>query len=77
MGFLNDEEGAKNPHVKVGVDYYLFKNVFVTAGADNVLNKKWRGGYAGVGVRFEDEDFKYLFGNLPRNKNSIGREVKI
>jgi phospholipid/cholesterol/gamma-HCH transport system substrate-binding protein len=64
----NDEEGSKNPHVKVGVDYFLFKNVFVTAGADNVLNKKWRGGYAGVGVRFEDEDFKYLFGNLPRIK---------
>jgi phospholipid/cholesterol/gamma-HCH transport system substrate-binding protein len=66
--FSNDEEGSKNPHVKVGVDYYLFRNVFVTAGADNVLNKKWRGGYAGVGVRFEDEDFKYLFGNLPRIK---------
>lgn len=66
--FSNDEEGAKNPHLKLGVDYYLFKNVFVTAGADNVLNKKWRGGYAGVGVRFEDEDFKYLFGNLPRIK---------
>ncbi len=66
--FSNDEEGAKNPHVKVGVDYYLFKNVFITAGADNVLNKKWRGGYAGAGVRFEDEDFKYLFGNLPRIK---------
>ncbi len=66
--FSNDEEGAKKPHVKVGVDYYLFRNVFVTAGADNLLNKKWRGGYAGVGVRFEDEDFKYLFGNLPRIK---------
>jgi phospholipid/cholesterol/gamma-HCH transport system substrate-binding protein len=66
--FSNDEEGAENPHVKVGVDYYVFRNVFVTAGADNVLNKKWRGGYAGVGVRFEDEDFKYLFGNLPRIK---------
>jgi len=66
--FSNDEEGAEKPHVKVGVDYYLFRNVFVTAGADNLLNKKWRGGYAGVGVRFEDEDFKYLFGNLPRIK---------
>lgn len=66
--FSNDEEGAKKPHMKVGVDYFLFRNVFVTAGADNVLNKKWRGGYAGVGVRFEDEDFKYLFGNLPKIK---------
>ena len=52
--------------MRIGVDYFLFKNLFVSAGADNVLNKKWRGGYAGVGVRFEDEDLKYLFGTLPR-----------
>ncbi|MFZ6016580.1 MAG: MlaD family protein [Nitrospirota bacterium] len=64
--FSNDEEGSKNPHVKVGVDYFLFKNLFVSAGADNILNKKWRGGYAGVGLRFEDEDLKYLFGTVPR-----------
>jgi len=31
-----------------------------------ILNKKWRGGYAGIGLRFEDEDFKYLFGTIPR-----------
>lgn len=64
--FSHDEEGAKNPHVKVGVDYFIFKNLFVSAGADNILNKKWRGAYAGVGLRFEDEDFKYLFGTMPR-----------
>lgn len=63
--FSNDEEGAKNPHVKIGVDYFLFKNLFISAGADNILNKKWRGGYAGIGLRFEDEDLKYLFGTLP------------
>lgn len=64
--FSNDEEGAKNPHVRVGVDYFFFKNLFLSAGADNIMNKKWRGGYAGVGVRFEDEDIKYLFGTLPK-----------
>ena len=63
--FSNDEEDSGNPHVKVGVDYYLFKNLFVTAGADNLLSKKKRGGYAGVGVRFEDEDLKYLLGSMP------------
>lgn len=63
--FSNDEDGAKNPHVRIGVDYFFFKNLFLTAGADNIFNKKWRGGYAGVGVRFEDEDIKYLFGTLP------------
>ena len=64
--FSNDEEGSKSPHVKVGVDYFIFRNLFVSAGADNILNKKWRGGYAGIGLRFEDEDFKYLFGTIPR-----------
>jgi phospholipid/cholesterol/gamma-HCH transport system substrate-binding protein len=64
--FSGDEENAKSPHVKVGIDYYLFKNLFISAGGDNLLNEKWRGGYAGVGVRFEDEDLKYLFGTLPR-----------
>ncbi|HMK50697.1 MAG TPA: MlaD family protein [Thermodesulfovibrionales bacterium] len=64
--FSNDEEDSGKPHVRVGVDYYLFKNLFVTAGGDNLLNKKRRGGYAGVGVRFQDEDLKYLLGSLPR-----------
>jgi phospholipid/cholesterol/gamma-HCH transport system substrate-binding protein len=64
--FSKDEEGAHSPHLRVGIDYFVFKNIFVSAGADNILNKKWRGGYAGVGVRFEDEDLKYLFGTLPR-----------
>jgi hypothetical protein len=64
--FSNDEEDAKNPHVKVGVDYFIFKNLFLSAGADNLMNRKWRGGFVGAGLRFEDEDFKYLFGTLPR-----------
>lgn len=64
--FSRDEEGAKNPHAKVGVDYFIFKNVFLSAGADNILNKNRRGVYAGAGLRFEDEDFKYLFGTIPK-----------
>jgi phospholipid/cholesterol/gamma-HCH transport system substrate-binding protein len=64
--FSNDEEDSHSPHVRIGVDYFIFKNLFISAGADNILNSKWRGGYAGVGVRFEDEDLKYLFGTLPR-----------
>jgi phospholipid/cholesterol/gamma-HCH transport system substrate-binding protein len=63
--FSSDDEGAKNPHVRVGVDYFLFKNLFVSAGADNILNSKRMGGYTGIGVRFEDEDLKYLMGSMP------------
>lgn len=63
--FSTDEEGAKNPHVKVGADYFIFKNLFISGGVDNILNKRWRGAYIGGGVRFEDEDFKYIFGTMP------------
>lgn len=64
--FSNDEQNSKNPHAKVGVEHFIFKNIFLSAGVDNILNKKWRGGYVGLGVRFEDEDFKYLLGTIPR-----------
>ncbi len=64
--FSNDEEGSKSPHIRIGVDYFIFKNVFLSAGASNILNKKWRGAYIGAGLKFEDEDFKYLFGTVPR-----------
>ncbi|MEK6582957.1 MAG: MCE family protein, partial [Nitrospirota bacterium] len=64
--FSNDEDGAKNPHAKVGVDYFIFKNVFLSAGADNIFNKKRRGAYVGAGLKFEDEDVKYLFGTIPK-----------
>ncbi|MBI4680771.1 MAG: hypothetical protein HY753_06105 [Nitrospirae bacterium] len=64
--FGSDEENAKRPHAKIGVDYFIFKHVFLSAGGDNLLNKKRRGAYVGAGVRFEDEDFKYLFGTIPK-----------
>lgn len=64
--FNRDEDGARSPHVKVGADYFVFRNIFVSGGVDNLLNKKRRGAYVGSGIRFEDEDFKYLFGNMPR-----------
>ena len=64
--FSNDEKSSKNPHVKVMVEHFIFKNIFISAGADNIVNKKWRGGYVGMGARFEDEDFKYPLGTPPK-----------
>jgi len=63
--FDSNEEGSDDPHIKVGFDYFVFKNLFVSVGADNILNERRRGGYAGLGLRIEDEDFKYLLGTLP------------
>lgn len=64
--FGRDEANAKNPHLKLGADYFLFKHLFISGGIDNIFNKKYRGAYIGGGVRFEDEDFKYIFGTVPK-----------
>ena len=52
--------------VFIGVNYFMSRNLFVSAGGDNLLNRKYRGGYVGMGVRFEGGDFKYLMGTIPR-----------
>lgn len=62
---FNGEEGAENPHVRAGVDYFIFRHIFLSAGMDNIMNRKWRGGYVGIGLEFEDEDLKYILGAVP------------
>jgi phospholipid/cholesterol/gamma-HCH transport system substrate-binding protein len=63
--FSNDEKDSHSPHVTAGMDYFLFKYFYLSAGMDNVLNKRWRGPFVGGGLRFEDEDLKYLLGSAP------------
>jgi phospholipid/cholesterol/gamma-HCH transport system substrate-binding protein len=66
--FSAKEADADKAHAKIGVDYRIFKYIFVSSGIDNILNSNLRGIYVGGGLKFEDEDFKYLFGkpsNLP------------
>ncbi len=64
--FGNDEEYAKNPHLKVGLDYNIYKGLFLSTGIDNILNSRYRGVYFGGGVTFEDEDIKYILGTMPK-----------
>ncbi len=63
--FNADEAGADDAHLRVGLDYTLFKYIFISTGLDNILNSKRRGLYVGGGIKFEDEDLKYLMGSLP------------
>jgi phospholipid/cholesterol/gamma-HCH transport system substrate-binding protein len=63
--FSAKEAEAKRAHAKIGVDYRIFKYVFVSSGIDNLLNSGRRGIYIGGGLKFEDEDFKYLLGKMP------------
>jgi phospholipid/cholesterol/gamma-HCH transport system substrate-binding protein len=63
--FSAHETKAKRAHAKIGVDYRIFKYIFISGGIDNLLNENRRGIYIGGGLKFEDEDFKYLFGRSP------------
>jgi len=60
--FSAREADADSSHMKLGLDYRVFKYIFVSSGIDNILNSDRRGIYVGGGLKFEDEDFKYLFG---------------
>ncbi len=54
-----------NPHLRVGLKYYLSKNWFIYGGGDELLYSRWRGFFLGAGVLFGDEDLKYLLGSMP------------
>jgi len=64
--FGADEARADKAHMKAGLDYRIFKYIFISGGVDNLLNSSRRGIYVGGGLKFEDEDFKYIFGSSPR-----------
>ncbi|GAB4390120.1 MAG: hypothetical protein Kow0025_19980 [Thermodesulfovibrionales bacterium] len=64
--FGENEFRAERPHLRLGADYFIFKHLFVSGGYDNFLNDESRGAFIGTGIRFEDEDFKYLFGAVPK-----------
>lgn len=60
-----DEALADRAHARLGLDYRVFRFFFVSGGLDNFLNSSRRGMYLGGGLKFEDEDLKYLIGKLP------------
>lgn len=59
------EPGNQNAHLKGTVNYYLNKILYVNVGYDNFLNSQRSAAFAGVGLRFDDDDLKYLLGSVP------------
>ncbi|HKD10620.1 MAG TPA: MlaD family protein [Thermoanaerobaculia bacterium] len=54
-------------HAKVSTRYYFSPSVFAAAGWDDFLNhsKAADSVFVGAGVRWTDDDLKYLFGSIP------------
>jgi phospholipid/cholesterol/gamma-HCH transport system substrate-binding protein len=66
--FNSTEPQNTNIHMKTTVNYMLGNTLFVNGGVDNFLNSKRLAPFVGVGLRFSDEDLKYLMGSIPLPK---------
>ena len=63
---MNSKEPQNtNTHLKATVTYMLGNTLFVNGGVDNALNTKRSSPFVGIGLRFNDEDLKYLIGSVP------------
>ena len=63
--FASKEPGNENSHMKTTLTYLLNKVIFLNAGYDNFLNAERKSAFVGAGLRFDDEDLKYLIGSVP------------
>lgn len=52
-----------NPHMTLAMRYKFLKHLELHAGYDNFLNRDSQNIYLGLGVRFMDNNFKYILGS--------------
>ncbi len=62
--FNSDDPAADRAHVRFSTAYTLLKHMTLEAGYDQILNPGLDSIFLGFGVRFEDDDLKYLLGSL-------------
>lgn len=56
----------REAHLKSAVDFTFFKYLYLTAGFDDFLNDEGDSSFfIGAGLRFEDDDIKYLLTSAP------------
>jgi len=55
------------PRLKASASYDFFKHLFLVGGGDDLANKDRRSVFVGGGIKFEDDDLKYLLtSGLPK-----------
>ncbi|MEX0940268.1 MAG: MlaD family protein [Candidatus Babeliales bacterium] len=59
-----DRFDDKRPHLKWINRLFLLRNLYMAFGADDFISKENANGFFGAGIRFCDEDIKYLFAQL-------------
>jgi phospholipid/cholesterol/gamma-HCH transport system substrate-binding protein len=58
-------ESDLDPHLRLTGIWNIRPYLFVKAGYDDPLVERFRSPFVGAGVRWTDDDLKYLFGSLP------------
>jgi phospholipid/cholesterol/gamma-HCH transport system substrate-binding protein len=54
----------KRPHLKWLNRMYVMRNIYFTFGADDFISKQNANVFVGLGMRFGDDDVKYVLGSL-------------
>ena len=54
----------KRPHLKWLNRMFLMRNIYFTFGADDFVSKQNANAFVGVGMRFGDDDVKYVLGSI-------------
>lgn len=65
FNFNSTEPGNEKAHLKATLNYNISKVVFLNAGYDNFLNSERASAFVGIGLKFDDDDLKYLLGSVP------------
>ncbi|HLF86909.1 MAG TPA: MlaD family protein [Nitrospiria bacterium] len=58
--FNSDDPESEKVHLKATASYTFFKYLFVQGGYDNIANEKVDTIFLGGGLKFDDEDLKYM-----------------
>ncbi len=62
--FSSDDPLSKEPHLKISAQYDILRHIHFAAGYDQMLNSELDTLFVGAGLRFEDDDLKYLLGGF-------------
>lgn len=54
-----------DPHLRLSALWYPWRNLFVETGYDDPLVDDLRSPFVGFGLRWSDDDLKYLLGSIP------------
>jgi phospholipid/cholesterol/gamma-HCH transport system substrate-binding protein len=66
QAFDFDRQGDENPHLRLMGSWQPRPHFFVLGGYDDPLVRSRESFFLGLGIRWRDDDLKYLLGSVPR-----------